>query len=197
MRPARSSADLGFTWADRRRVQTALRAVQDKRLYQRLRAVYLVASTQSLSAVAQWMGVCVQSPYNWVQAYLRRHQVEELGDAARSGRPRSAQPITAARILREWRRDPLRLGYSTTVWTVALLATHLSERFHCPITPRTLRRRRRQIGLCWKRPRYVYATKEPHRAQKKGRLSDACNRCRRARSCRNCRHEGFELRGPH
>jgi hypothetical protein len=31
----------------------------------------------------------------------------------------------------------------------------------------------RRLGLRWKRPRYVYATKDPHRAQKKGRLSAA------------------------
>jgi transposase len=96
-----------------------------------------------------------------------------LVDAPRLGRPRCAQPITAARLLRQWRRDPLRLGYSTTIWTVALLATHLSACFHCPVTPRTLRRRMREAGLCWKRPRYVYATKAPHRAQKKGRWSGA------------------------
>ena len=36
------------------------------------------------------------------------------------------------------------------------------------ITPDTLRRRMRALGLRWNRPRYVYANKDPHRAQKKG-----------------------------
>ncbi len=41
----------------------------------------------------------------------------------------------------------------------------------CSISARTLRRRMKEIGLRCKRPRYVYSEKEPHRAQKKGRLS--------------------------
>jgi transposase len=80
--------------------------------------------------------------------------------------------ITRERILRELRRDPLKLGYKTNVWTVALLAHRLSQVCQCPITERTLRRRMKEIGLVWKRPRYVFVTKDPHRAQKKGQLSD-------------------------
>jgi transposase len=64
-------------------------------------------------------------------------------------------------------------GYSATTWTVELLAKHLSRTSGCPISGRTLRRRLRAMGLRWKRPRYVYATGDPHRAQKKGRSSAA------------------------
>lgn len=106
--------------------------------------------------------------YAWVRRYRRDRRPETLADRPRSGRPKAAPAITDARIVRALRRDPLRLGYSTTTWTVALLAAHLSRTYHCPITPDTLRRRMRRLGLRWKRPRYVYADKDPHRAQKKG-----------------------------
>ena len=56
---------------------------------------------------------------------------------------------------------------------MALLAKHLGRTYGCPISPRTLRRRMRALGLRWKRPRYVYADKDPHRAQKKGGSSAA------------------------
>jgi transposase len=117
--------------------------------------------------------VCVslQTVYNWLSRYLGRHQVAALEEAPRSGRPPIAKQITKARILRELRRNPLRLGYPTTVWTVELLAHRLSERYQCTISSDTLRRRMRQIGLRCKRPRYFYEEKDPHRAQKKGRLS--------------------------
>ena len=68
------------------------------------------------------------------------------------------------------------LGYSMTTWTVKTLANHLSRTYDCPITERTLRRRMADMGLCWKRPRYVYSTKDPHRAQKKGLSCGACRR---------------------
>lgn len=105
-----------------------------------------------------------------MQRYLKHHQVADLDDTPRTGRPRAAGAITEARLLRELARDPLKLGYNTTVWTAALLAHHLSQRYGAQITPRTLRRRMKELGLRWKRPRYVYATKDPHRAQKKGLL---------------------------
>ena len=82
-----------------------------------------------------------------------------------------AAEITGQRILEELARSPLELGYRTNVWTVELLAGHLGRRYECSISPRTLRRRMRQVGLRCKRPRYVYSEKEPHLAQKKGRLS--------------------------
>ena len=78
--------------------------------------------------------------------------------------------ITDECIRRELQKDPVTLGYSSTTWTVKLLANHLSRTTGCQITERTPRRRMREAGLRWKRPRYVFATKDPHRAQKKGRL---------------------------
>jgi hypothetical protein len=51
-----------------------------------------------------------------------------------------ATAITGARLVKEFRRDPLRLGYHTTTGTVPLLATHLSQRYHCRIPARPLRR---------------------------------------------------------
>lgn len=73
--------------------------------------------------------------------------------------------------MNELRRVPSSLGYRTGVWTVDLLAAHLSVRYRCAISPRTLRRRMRALGLRCKRPRYVYSEKEPHVRQKKGRSS--------------------------
>jgi transposase len=66
------------------------------------------------------------------------------------------------------RRDPRTLGYRATTWTVALLARYCSEHFDCALTPRTLRRRLREHGFRWKRPRYRYSQRAEHLAQKKG-----------------------------
>jgi hypothetical protein len=57
------------------------------------------------------------------------------------------------------------LGYSTTTWTVKLLAGHPSRTYDCQITEWTLRRRMRDADLRWKRSRYTFATKDPYRAQ--------------------------------
>jgi transposase len=173
MRRARTPKDLGFDHHDRRRLAQALERATEARIFRRLQAVLLVARGRATAEIAQITGARPGAVYAWVQRYLRTHQVASLEDASRSGRPRAAARITDARIVREFRRDPLRLGYNTTGWTVPLLATHLSKKYGCSLSPATLRRRMRHLKLRWKRPRYVYAEKDPHRAQKKGGLSAA------------------------
>ncbi len=173
MRRARTPQELGFDHHDRRRLTRALERASALRIFRRIQAVLLVALGWALAEVARITGARTGAIYHWVQRYLRGHEVASLEDAPRAGRPRVAVRITDARIVREFRRDPLRLGYNTTGWTVPLLATHLSQKYGCPLSPATLRRRMRDLGLRWKRPRYVYADKDPHRAQKKGGFSAA------------------------
>ena len=173
MQKANRAAEHGFDRYDPRRLARALDHASEVRLYRRLQAVLLVALGWAVREVARVTAARPWAIYNWVRRYLRTHPPESLHDAARSGRPPTARRITDARIVRELRRDPLRLGYNTTGWTVSLLAEHLSQKYGCPISARRLRRRLHRLGLRWKRPRYVYATKDPHRTQKKGRLSAA------------------------
>lgn len=148
-----------------------MKSAEDKRTFQRVQAVLLVAEGRTIKEVAEIAGVSQQTLYNWLSRYLDQHQVTALEEAPRSGRPLTAPRLTAARILRELRREPLRLGYPTTVWTVAWLAVRLNDLYQCAISQDTLRRRMQQIGLRCKRPRYFYEERDPHRAQKKGRLS--------------------------
>jgi transposase len=170
MRRARTPHELGFDQHDRQRLADAFRRVTEVRTYRRVQAVLLVARGHPVTEVAQLTGAKPAAIYDWVARYLRTRQPDSLADAPRSGRPRVATAITDARIKRQFRRDPLRLGYSATGWTVALLAKHLGRVYDCPIAARTLRRRMRALGLRWKRPRYAYADRDPHRTQKKGGL---------------------------
>lgn len=168
MRTAKSPAERGFDRFDQSRLQRAIQKVNDKRTFLRLKAVLLVAQGHSITQTAGILGKSVQIIYRWIAAYLVSHDAQALSDGARTGRPRRAPQITDRRLLRELRRNPLKLGYRSTVWTVRLLASHLSQRYDCQISPYTLYRRMTQLGLRCKRPRYVYAEKDPHRAQKKG-----------------------------
>jgi transposase len=173
MRRAKSPAELGFTHHDEPRLKRALKQAIDKRAFQRVQAVLLVAQGRAVSEVAEISGVSARTIYNWVEFYLDQHQITALADAPRSGRPLAAGRITAARILRELGRNPMRIGYRATSWTVKLLADHLSQLYQCAISTHTLRRRMKEIGLRCKRPRYFYEEKDPHRTQKKGRLSES------------------------
>lgn len=173
MRRQQSPAELGFDRYDKGRLRKALKTASDKRTFIRLKAVLLVAQGMNIPAVAKLLDKSFQSVYHWVDSYLQTHQAASLWDAPRQGRPKAAGCITDRRILQALNCNPLALGYRTNVWTVALLARHLSTRYHCDIRPRTLYRRMKQIGLRCKRPTFVYSEKDPNRAQKKGPLSES------------------------
>lgn len=169
MRIAKRPAELGFNQYDVSRLTKALKRATDARLFQRVQAVLWVAQGETISEVTELTGVSGQTVYNWLQRYLACHQAAVLADAPRSGRPVTAPQITAPQILQHLRCHPLHLGYRTTVWSVKLLAAHLSRQYDCPISPHTLRRRRKAMGVRCQRPRYFYEEKAPHRAPKKGR----------------------------
>lgn len=168
-----------FNGSDRRRLTQALKRTQEAALYQRIQAVWLLAQGYALSDVMQVTHSSKRSIYRWARRYLRTRCIHDLQDAPRPGRPKAAPTLTAEQILEALQRDPLDAGYTTTVWTVPLLAQYLTQRYGCSISAYTLRRRIKQIGLRWKRPRYVFITKEPHRAQKKGLLHAASSSCSR------------------
>lgn len=173
MRMQKSPTEFGFDHYDKGRLQRALKKVADKRTFLRLKAVLLIARGMHVQAVANLLDKSIQIVYQWTRLYLKSHRPDLLYDRPKTGRPLSAKEVTDKRILLELKRNPLSLGYNTTVWTVALLAKQLNARYRCNIKPRTLYRRMKQIGLRCKRPRYVYSEKDPNRTQKKGRLSES------------------------
>lgn len=172
MRKPLSPSELGFDERDRQRLSQGLDHAVEARVFRRLQAVLLVAQGRSFTETAGITGLSLRSVYHLVDRYLQSHEVDSLLDQPRSGRPTAAPIVTKERILRELRRSPLKLGYRTNVWTVETLADHLSRRYQCVVKPRTLRRRMKEAGLVCTRPRYFYSEKDPHRAQKKGRLSE-------------------------
>ena len=173
MKKAEALAELSFTVRERQRLAKALSRAETARLFRRLQAVLLVAQGRDVADVTSVTGLARSSVYHLVKQYVQTRQVANLQDRVRSGRPKVAPEITDQRILDELKHSPLALGYRTNVWTVKLLAEHLSARYKCQIAERTLRRRMKHGGLRCTRPRYVYSEKEPHLAQKKGQLSGA------------------------
>jgi transposase len=173
MRKQMSARELGFDRYDKSRLQKVIAQVQDKRTFIRLRAVQMVAEGKSISDVAQLWDVTTRVMYNWIKRYVKNHQPQSLFDAPRAGRPRVAARITDAKIVKELQGNPMHLGYFVNTWTVATLAHCLNKRYDCSISPRTLYRRMKAMGLQCKRPKYFYEEKDPNRTQKKGLSSES------------------------
>ena len=157
-----------FTPADRRRLERALSAASETRLYRRLEAVLLVAEGHPISEAARRVRAARLSVRRWAERHSVDRDAAALADRPRRGRPRSAPSLTPRRLAAALARDPRDCGYRATSWTVPLLACHLREHHGLTVGGRTLRRRLHEAGYRWKRPRYVYAKRATHLAQKKG-----------------------------
>jgi transposase len=163
------AAGFVFTHHDRRRLTTALRRTRDARHCRRVQAVLLVAEGHSVDGTA----TLLKASRRWVTKALARYRARrcpaDLAEGQRSGRPRVAPGLSTERLAEVLHTDPLALGYAAASWTAPLLAAHLRRGGEAEgLSARTLRRRLHAAGLAWKRPRYVFGQKEPHRAQKKG-----------------------------
>src|SRR3954454_2000651 len=168
MRRHTKSAAQRFSPTDRRRLERALSAAREARLYRRIEAVLLVAEGQPISDAAQRVRATRLSVRRWVERYLAGHDAAALADRPRRGRPRSAPRLTPRRLAAALARDPRRCGYRATTWTVPLLGHYLRRRHGVVVGARTLRRRLHEARYRWKRPRYIYAGRAAHLAQKKG-----------------------------
>lgn len=165
------AAGFVFTHHDRRRLAAVMRRMRDARHCRRLQAVLLVAEGRQVGEVA----ALLKASRSWVTKTLARYRLrrcpDDLAEGSRSGRPPLAPALSATLLTVVLQADPLAFGYAASGWTAPLLAAHLRDFFgdQTAVSVRTLRRRLHAAGLAWKRPRYVFGAKEPHRAQKKGR----------------------------
>ncbi len=163
----------GFIRSDATKLRRAMAQVQDKRTYVRMQAVLLYCEGKHIKEITALLLKSRQVVYNWVKLFLYTHDPFSLCETSRSGRPLAASAITQKRIVTALKKEPHSAGYQVNAWTVETLADYLNRSYQTSITVPTLRRRMKQIGLRYKRPRYVYQEKAPHVAQKKGSLSES------------------------
>ena len=163
------AAGFVFTCHDRRRLKAAMLRVRDARHYRRLQAVWLVAQGHSVGATAELLNASRRWVTKALAQYRARRRPEDLAEGKRSGRPPVAPGLSRERLTALLQSDPMSLGYAAVGWTAPLLSAHLRRCGEsASLCGRTRRERLHAAGLAWKRPRYVFGQKEPHRAQKKG-----------------------------
>src|SRR5262245_53684751 len=112
MRKTTSPAEMGFVKQDLKRLATAMKQNNKAREYRRLQAGWLFALGCTVADVARLTRTPERSVYRWIENYLETHSVSALEHRGGAGRPEAAKRVTRARILRELRRNPFKLGYS-------------------------------------------------------------------------------------
>jgi transposase len=140
------------------------------RVSERIHFVLMAGQGMSAPEIGEVMGYDTET----VRTGLKRYGVsgvEGLRDQPRSGRP-CKQRFLDSRVEAQISQTPDVNGYVQSVWTVALMALHLANRFMTAVSASTVRRALHRIRFAWKRPKLAPARRvDPDRAAKEARLA--------------------------
>lgn len=156
---------LALTDAERKELRQALDEWHGRTSWRRLVALLDVDGGQSVSGVAEKLGVSRRSVHHWVQAYRSGGSVLALGDRPRPGRPSRWNEDLSAVLEMLLAESPESYGYPGATWTVPMLQEQLRHRCETQLAEDTVRRQLHRLGYSWKRSRYVLEP-DPERGEK-------------------------------
>ena len=163
---------------DRRRLEELITHMHDARPVRRAYALLWLDEGVSMTAVAQRLGICRQSVYNWVSRFFQpqlRTLKARLTDAPRPGRPCTAKGIIDPLLAPVLDTDPRDLGYGSTVWTAPLLVRYLREQPQVGVSVDSGSLAIARLRFRWKRPRHQLVRRLPTWRQAKGGSNGACS----------------------
>jgi transposase len=162
-------------------LEIVIRTTDDVRQLQRAQALLWLSEGDSASEIAERLRVDRRTVYNWVARFEQRSEDEltaRIADGVRGGRPPRAKGVIDQLIDLVIDSDPRDFGYRQTVWTAALLRTYLRERHRLTVSRMSVARAIDRLGIIWKRPRYILASRDPHWRQAKGGSNAASGKTR-------------------
>jgi transposase len=140
------------------------------RVSERAHFVLLSDQGKSVPEIASLMGYSAETVYTWLERY-RQLGIKGLEDEARSGRPPKIPGLIGI-VQAQVSQSPGCSGYVFSCWTVALLVTHLWQRFKVKATSSAVRRALPLAGFVWGRPKLVLPKrKDPQAEAKLARLN--------------------------
>jgi transposase len=136
------------------------------RVSERAHFVLLSAQGYSPPEIGQLLGYDAQTVRKWLQAYEEADSGAGLDDAPRRGRPPKEKYLTAV-VQAQAGQPPPNFGYLQSCWTLALLLTHLGERFRLRVSATTVRQALHRAGFRWGRPKLAPARRRDPQAEVK------------------------------
>lgn len=133
---------------------------EESRYDHRLHGVLLVASGRSCTEVSRLFHDHATTVQRWVRRFEQRG-FAGLREGERPGRPRSLDERQWARLARDLRRAPRRLGHAQNLWDGKLLGEHLRRRYGVTLGVRQCQRIFSQMGFRLRKPRPQIAQSDP------------------------------------
>lgn len=137
------------------------------------RAHFVLMNEQGIrvKTIGTLMGYDPRSVGRWLKRYKQKG-IAGLYDEPRSGRPK-LEPHLTDLLETQAGQPPTVYGYLQSVWTVALLALHLFQRYQVQVSASTVRRTLHAIRFSWHRPKLWPAhRRDPERVVKEAYLAE-------------------------
>lgn len=137
------------------------------------RAHFVLMRDQNMTQqqTANVMGYGVRTVRRWLSRF-DAEGVDGLYDVPKMGRPQLEPHLTDI-VETQAGQPPTVYGYLQTVWTVALLALHVLNRFRVDVSASTIRRALHAVRFSWHRPKLTPARKpDPLHTAKQARLAE-------------------------
>jgi transposase len=102
--------------------------------------------------------------YKWFDRFDAQGP-EGLYDLPRSGRPPKVDEEVEQEVEEAMREPPTERGYNCTIWTTALLRTHIEETLGVTVCDDTVRGTLHRLNYRWRRPRWAVEREDPQAAE--------------------------------
>lgn len=158
-------ANFKLTRWQRQRLQRQLKQTRDIHTYRRTLALLDYDRGESITRIAERLGVCRRSVHYWIATFLEDSDPKALSDDPRSGRPPLWTEDTTSWLRELLAHDPRWWGYLAVGWTMPLLGKALERCTGQSYSRSTIWRELKRLDYVWKRPRYVLAP-DPEREKK-------------------------------
>lgn len=156
---------------ERASLEDIIASTNDADALRRAQALLWLDEGETAQEVAARFRVSRQTVYNWATRFQLRSHLNisaRLFDAARCGRPRTAQGIIDPIISEVIESDPRQFGFRSTLWTAPLLQQYLIEERKIAVSRQSVSLAIKRLGIRWKRPRHNLALRPPSWRQAKG-----------------------------
>lgn len=157
---------------NRQQVAALLKREANRRLRERLQALWWLAEGLPAIAVAAKLGRCRQT----VAAFVARYNTQGLRGLRQVGRGPGRRPRLTPRqrqALARWiRQGPRACGYGVNLWTCKLLAYHVVKTWRIRLSDEAIRLTLHQLGARLLRPRHRLPAVPAWRRAKKNGSSD-------------------------
>jgi len=126
--PGRPTVPFKLSPEHRRDIEAAMRPGKvERRVFQRARALLLMADGVPTTDIARLLGVQLRTVFRWRTRVRCDHREQKLADAPRSGHPPSLSTADYVKIVVEACRLPSDVGVPVTHWSHPLPTNHLQR----------------------------------------------------------------------